>query len=213
MNEDLIEKTKIKAKDFFENEFSGHDFWHTIRVYNIAKTIAQKEECDVEIVCLAALLHDFDDPKLTNSTDKLENATAWLKENNYPVKKTNKIKEIINKISFKGNETEIPKSIEGKIVQDADRLDAIGAIGIGRTFAYGGNKGRVMWNPNEKANDNMNAKEYKMNKGSTINHFYEKLLKLKDMMNTETAKKMAEDRHRYMKTYLDEFYAEWNGTK
>lgn len=213
MNKELIEKTIEKAKNVFENEFSGHDFWHTLRVYNNAKNICKSEDCDEEIVLLAALLHDFDDVKITNSTEKLENATKWLNENNYPDEKIDEIRKIINSISFKGNDTKVPETIEGKIVQDADRLDAIGAIGIGRTFAYGGNKGREMWNPDDKYKEDMNEEEYRKNKGATINHFYEKLLKLKDMMNTETAKKIAEGRHKYMEEFLEQFYAEWNGEK
>ena len=213
MDKELINKTIEKAKETFQNDYSGHDFWHTIRVYNVAKTIAEKEKCDLEIVCLAALLHDFDDAKITNSTIKLENATKWLNENNYPQDRINWIKDIINNISFKGVDTKVPKTIEGRIVQDADRLDAIGAIGIARTFAYGGSKGREMWNPNEHYIENMNEEEYRKNKGNTINHFYEKLLKLKDMMNTDTAKEIAENRHHYMELFLDEFYAEWNGER
>ena len=201
MNEILVSKTIEKAKKFFKNDFSGHDFWHTLRVYNIAKTIAEKEKCDIEIVCLAALLHDFDDAKITNSTTELENATKWLNENNYPQERINWIKEIINAISFKGIDTKVPETIEGKIVQDADRLDAIGAIGIARTFAYGGSRGREMWNPSEHYIDNMNEEEYKKSKGNTINHFYEKLLKLKGLMNTDTAKEMAEHRHYYMEMF------------
>ncbi len=213
MNEILINKTIEKAKEFFVNEYSGHDFWHTLRVYNVAKEIAKKEKCDIEIVCLAALLHDFDDAKITNSTNELENATKWLNENNYPEERINQIKDIINTISFKGIDTKIPETIEGRIVQDADRLDAIGAIGIGRTFAFGGAKEREMWNPNEHYMETMNEEEYRKNKGSTINHFYEKLLKLKDMMNTDTAKEIAEHRHRYMELFLEEFFDEWNGKK
>ncbi len=213
MNEVLINKTIEKAKETFKNEYSGHDFWHTLRVYNIAKAIAKNEKCDMEIVCLAALLHDFDDAKITNSTTELENATRWLNENHYQQKRIDWIKEIINSISFKGVDTKTPKTIEGKIVQDADRLDALGAMGIARAFAYGGSKGREMWNPNEPYIDNMNEEEYRKNNGNTINHFYEKLLKLKDMMNTDTAKKIAEHRHDYMEKFLEEFYGEWNGEK
>ncbi|MBQ9314409.1 MAG: HD domain-containing protein [Clostridia bacterium] len=211
MNEELIERTIDRAKDFFQNEFSGHDFWHTLRVYNNAKAIAEKEECDKEIVCLAALLHDFDDIKITNSTKELENATQWLRANEYSEERINWIKEIINTISFKGTDTKVPKSIEGKIVQDADRLDAIGAIGIARTFAYGGAHGREIWNPNEQYREDMNEEQYRIHKSSSINHFYEKLLKLKNMMNTNTARQMAESRHQYMEEFLKEFYGEWNG--
>ena len=213
MNEELINKTLEKAKIIFANESSGHDFWHTLRVYNVAKTIAEKEQCDMEIVCLAALLHDFDDVKITNSTVALENATSWLNENNYPQERIDWIKEIINTISFKGVDTKTPETIEGKIVQDADRLDAIGAIGIARTFAFGGSKGREIWNPNEQYIENMNEQEYRNNKGNTINHFYEKLLKLKDLMNTDTAKNIAVQRHNYMNEFLKEFFEEWNGER
>lgn len=213
MNQELINKSIEKAKEVFKNEFSGHDYWHTLRVYNNAKNICETENCDKEIVLLAALLHDFDDVKITNSTEKLENTTKWLNENNYPVERIERIREIINTISFKGTDTKVPETIEGKIVQDADRLDAIGAIGIGRTFAYGGNKGREMWNPDDFYKKDMNEEEYRKNAGSTINHFYEKLLKLKDLMNTETAKKIAQERHIFMENFLDEFYKEWEGEK
>ena len=213
MNEELIQKTIEKAKEFFKNEYSGHDFWHTLRVYNVAKTIAEKEECDIEIVCLAALLHDFDDVKITNSTTELENATQWLKENNYPEERINWIKDIINTMSFKGTDTKVPESIEGKVVQDADRLDSIGAIGIARVFTFGGAKGIEIWNPNDKYREEINEEQYRKYSRSSINHFYEKLLKLKDMMNTDTAKQIAESRHQYMEDFLKEFYAEWDGKK
>lgn len=213
MNEKLIERTIEKAKDFFQSEFSGHDFWYTLRVYNNAKAIAEKEECDKEIVCLAALLHDFDDVKITNSTEQLENATKWLIDNNYPEERIDWIRNIINRISFKGIDTKVPESIEGKIVQDADRLDAIGAIGIARVFAYGGAHEREIWNPNEQYKEDMNEAQYRAHKSTSINHFYEKLLKLKDMMNTDIAKQMAETRHQYMEEFLKEFYAEWDGIR
>lgn len=213
MDKELIEKTIEKAKEFFENEFSGHDFWHTLRVYNVARTIASEEKCDEEIVCLAALLHDFDDKKLTGSTEKLENATEWLEKNNYPQEKIDLIRDIINTISFKGTDTAVPETLEGKIVQDADRLDAIGGIGIARVFAFGGSRGRDIYDPNVKYHEEMNEEEYRRNNSTSINHFYEKLLKLKYMMNTETAKKLAVNRHKYMEDFLIEFYDEWNGKK
>lgn len=213
MNEELIKKTIDKAKKFFQNECSGHDFWHTLRVYNNAKAIAEKEECNKEVVCLAALLHDFDDVKITNSTEKLENATKWLMENNYPEEGIGLIKRIINGVSFKGTDTRVPETIEGKIVQDADRLDAIGAIGITRAFAYGGAHEREIWDPNEQYREEMNEEQYRNHKSTSINHFYEKLLKLKDMMNTDTAKQIAKSRHQYMQDFLKEFYDEWDGIK
>ena len=210
--EDLINKTIIYVKKLFEEDFSGHDFYHTLRVYNLSKHIAETEKCDIEIVCLAALLHDVDDYKLFGKQiESFKNAKTFLKNENYPENKIETICHIISQVSFKGNDTVTPDTIEGKIVQDADRLDAIGAIGIGRTFAYHGNHNLPMYIPNMKHKENMSAEEYYKNMGTAINHFYEKLLKLKDLMNTETAKNIAKHRHEYMEMFLKEFYDEWNG--
>ncbi len=210
--EKLINETIKYVKEFFANDFSGHDFWHTLRVYNLAKYIGKSEESDIEIVCLAALLHDVDDYKLVGKENEpLKNAKSFLRKQNYSLDKIEKICHIISQVSFKGSDTVIPDTIEGKIVQDADRLDAIGAIGIARTFAYGGSHKIPMHIPELKYNNNMSSDEYYENIGTTINHFYEKLLRLKDMMNTSTAKAMAEHRHRYMQLFLKEFYNEWNG--
>ena len=210
--QDIIEKTIMYVKDFFENEFSGHDFYHTLRVYNLAKQIANNEECDKELVCLAALLHDVDDYKLVGQeTEPFCNAKSFLRSENYPEDNLEKICHIISQVSFKGKDTVTPDTIEGKIVQDADRLDAIGAIGIARTFAYGGSHKTPMHIPNMEYKEDMTAEEYYSNVGTTINHFYEKLLKLKDLMNTETAKKLANHRHEYMETFLKEFFDEWEG--
>lgn len=212
MNEDLLEKTLAFIKKRFQNDYSGHDYYHSIRVYKLATTICKNENADIDIVQLAALLHDVDDYKLFDTNaGSYSNAEKFLLDNKVSNTKIKAICSIISSISFKGTDTQIPESKEGKIVQDADRLDAIGAIGIARTFAYGGSKNRAMYIPGEKPRDNMNFKEYSSSKGTTINHFYEKLLKLKDLMNTETAKKMAESRHKYMKNFLTEFMDEWNG--
>lgn len=212
MNEDLLEKTLLYIKERFQNDFSGHDYYHSIRVYKLAASICKEENADLEIVQLAALLHDVDDYKLFGgNAGAYSNAEIFLKENKIPDTKIMVICDIISSISYKGTDTRIPQSKEGKIVQDADRLDAIGAIGIARTFAYGGSKNRTMHIPNEKPHDNMNFEEYSTSNGTTINHFYEKLLKLKDLMNTETAKKIAESRHKYMEDFLSEFYNEWDG--
>lgn len=214
MNKDLLEKTLLYIKEKFENDYSGHDYYHSVRVYKLAYSICKKENADLEIVQLAALLHDVDDYKLFDGkAGACTNAEAFLKENKVSGAKINTICSIISSISFKGTDTKIPESIEGKIVQDADRLDAIGAIGIARTFAYGGSRNRSMHIPDEKPRDNMNFQEYSTSNGTSINHFYEKLLKLKDLMNTETAKKIAESRHKYMEDFLSEFYGEWNGVK
>lgn len=178
----------------------------------MAKTISEKEGGNQEIIVLAALLHDVDDYKIIGENGiPFYNAKTFLKNNNVDEDEIAEICNVISTISFKGVDTVAPTSIEGKVVQDADRLDAIGAIGIGRTFAYGGKVGRPMHNPDIKYNENMTAEQYYKNVGTSINHFYEKLLKLKELMNTETAKKMAESRHIYMENFLNEFYKEWAG--
>lgn len=214
MKTELIEKTKEYVKDFFKEDFSGHDYYHTIRVYNLARKIAMIEGGDSEIIELAALLHDVDDYKLVKKNNELfHNAKTFLKLNNIDEKEINNICDAISTVSYKGTDTVTPKTLEGKIVQDADRLDAIGAIGIGRTFAYGGSHNVCMHIPGLKYKENMSAEEYYQNVGTTINHFYEKLLKLKDLMNTKTAKNIAENRHIYMENFLNEFFEEWDGNK
>lgn len=212
MDENLLEKTLVFIKERFENDYSGHDYYHSIRVYNLATSICKKENANLEIVQLAALLHDVDDYKLFGgNAGTYSKAEAFLKENKISDKKIRFICDIISSISFKGTDTQIPQSKEGKVVQDADRLDAIGAIGITRTFAYGGSKNRPIYVPNEKPKVNMSFEEYSKSNGTSINHFYEKLLRLKDLMNTITAKKMAESRHKYMEEFLVEFFDEWDG--
>ena len=210
----IIKNAINYVKEFFTNEFSGHDFFHTIRVHNLAKLIAEKENANSLIVELAALLHDVDDVKLSPSTSyNKTNAREFLIKNNVDNETINLICNIIEEVSFKGTDSVIPSSLESKCVQDADRLDAIGAIGIARAFAYGGNHNRVMYDPSETPNLNMNEEEYRKHVSTTVNHFYEKLFLLKDMMNTSTAKQIAEERHKYMKEYIDRFLQEWNGLK
>ena len=210
--EDLIELTIEYIREFFKNDFSGHDFYHTIRVYKLAKHIAKTEKCDMEIVSLAALLHDVDDIKLVGKQkERFINAKTFLRNYNYNEEQIEKICHIISQVSFKGNNSVKPDSIEGMIVQDADRLDATGAIGITRTFTYGGNHNLPIHIPESKYKENMTEEEYYNHKGTSINHFYEKLLKLKDLMNTKEAKRIAEHRHKYMETFLEEFYLEWDG--
>lgn len=208
----IVDNAISYVKKYFKEEFSGHDYYHTLRVYNLAQYIAKAEKCDKELVCLSALLHDVDDYKLVGKeAEPFYNAKKFLRSQNYPEDKIEKICHIISQISFKGKDTVTPDTIEGKIVQDADRLDAIGAIGVARTFAYGGNHKIPMHVPNMEYKEDMTAEEYYNNVGTTINHFYEKLLKLKDLMNTETAKNMAKHRHEFMETFLKEFYDEWDG--
>ena len=212
MDSTIIERAMEYAKRVFESDFSGHDYFHTLRVFNVANTIAEKEGADMEIVGLSALLHDVDDRKLSPETcENKDNAREFLNANGVESRNIEKICKIIGEISFEGKESVVPDTVEGKCVQDADRLDAIGAIGIGRAFAYGGNHNRVMHNPDVKPNLNMSKAEYRKSNSTTINHFYEKLFKLTDMMNTETAKKIAKGREEYMKTYVDTFLKEWDG--
>ncbi len=210
MDEGIFERAKEFARKVFEGDSSGHDIYHTIRVHDLARTICSHEGGDEDIIRLAALLHDVDDPKLFGQNGFM-NARAFMDSESVPIDDQLFICDIISEISFKGKDSVTPSSLEGRIVQDADRMDAIGAIGIARAFAYGGSRGRAMHIPGEGPKQGMSEKEYFDNKGTSINHFHEKLLLLKDMMNTETAKSMAQKRHDYMVGYLDEFMAEWEG--
>ena len=186
-------------------------FFFLLRVMRIAKYIAKIEGANTEIVELASLLHDVDDYKITGrNMDSVENACKLMNKYNIDKQVQLQVTDIIKTVSFKANDTEIPSSLEGKVVQDADRLDALGAIGIARAFAYGGSRGNMIYNPNSKPNLNMNSDEYVKNKTTTINHFYEKLLLLKDMMNTETGYNIAIKRDQFMRDFLEEFYREWN---
>lgn len=208
----IVNKCIEYVKEYFKNESSEHDFYHTLRVYNTAKKIAILENADVEIVMLAALLHDVDDIKISPNTYKnKDHARCFLKENNVDINKINLITQIIEEVSYKGTDSVIPFTIEGKIVQDADRLDAIGAIGIARAFAYGGNHNRVMYDPNIFPNLEMNEEEYRNHVSTTINHFYEKLFNLKDLMNTNTGKQLAISKDEYMRAFVKRFLEEWEG--
>ncbi|HJJ34002.1 MAG TPA: HD domain-containing protein [Methanocorpusculum sp.] len=199
-----------KIELLFAGDFSGHDFRHSIRVYRNACLIAESEECDKDVVSLAALLHDADDVKLFH-TENYANAKWIMTEEGIDADIQERVIDAISTVSFKGTDTKTPSSIEGKIVQDADRLDAIGAIGIARAFAFGGSRGREMYNPEEKPAVNMSEEEYRSSEGTTINHFYEKLFLLKNMMNTKTAQRLAEKRDAFMHEFVDEFLEEWNG--
>ncbi len=211
----IIENAIEYVKQIFENDCSGHDYHHTMRVYRLAVQIAKQENADMLIVQLAALLHDVDDAKLSTETYATKkNAVDFMESNGVDNKMIEIVCKIIAEVSFVGVDSVVPSTIEGKCVQDADRLDAMGAIGIARTFAYGGSKGRKIYDPEIKSLVNMSKEEYRQNQNSTsINHFYEKLLLLKDMMNTETAKRMAEHRQAVMEAYLEEFMTEWEGER
>ena len=208
----IIKSAIEYVKRVFESDFSGHDYFHTMRVFNIANTIAEKEGADLEIVGLSALLHDVDDRKLSPETcANKDNARDFLKSNGVDDETIEKICKIIGEIAYAGTDSVVPSTIEGKCVQDADRLDAIGAVGIARAFAYGGSHNRYMHNPDIQPKLNMTAEEYHKSNSTTINHFHEKLFNLKDMMSTDTAKAIAKGRDEYMKAFVDTFMAEWDG--
>ncbi|MDO4628159.1 MAG: HD domain-containing protein [Planctomycetia bacterium] len=210
----LLTETVNFARKTFDSDFSGHDFAHTFRVWRLAETIAQAEGADQLTVQLAALLHDVDDAKLVGGTvGQSTRAETFLREHSAPETLITEICRIISEVSFKGTDTKAPTTLEGKVVQDADRLDAIGAVGIGRAFAYGGSRKRAMYDPENPPKLGMNGEEYSKNQGSTVNHFYEKLLLLRDMMNTRTAREIADARHQFMEQFLDEFMAEWEGKR
>ena len=209
----IVEKALVFVEEFFAQDFGGHDYFHTLRVYRLATHIAEQEGADLPVVQLAALLHDVDDRKLSPETcaDKT-NARRFLTENGADAATVEWVCRIIGEVSFVGTDSVVPESVEGKCVQDADRLDAIGAIGVARAFAYGGSHNRFMHHPDLPPQLNMNKEAYQNSRSTTVNHFYEKLLLLKDCMNTPTAKRLAESRHRYMQEFLAEFMAEWDGT-
>ena len=215
-NQNIINDTIAFVKKELENAEGGHDWFHIERVYKNAELIANGENCDILIVQLGALLHDIADSKFHDGDETVgpKKARLFLESKNVSENTITHVVNIIENISFKGgHETKKFSSLELDIVQDADRLDAIGAIGIARTFNYGGFKNRAIYNPEIKPNLNMSKEEYKNSDAPTINHFYEKLLLLKDKMNTKTGKEIAAQRHDFMELFLNQFYAEWNGEK
>lgn len=217
-NEQVIKNTIEFVKDTLAGAEGGHDWFHIERVYKNAKMIAHGENTDDFVVSLGALLHDIADAKFHDGDETIapKLAKEFLKNQDVDKSVIDHVIKIIENISFKNSlsaNAEIFKSKELEIVQDADRLDAIGAIGIARAFNYGGFKNRELHNPSIEPQLNMTKQEYKKSTAPTINHFYEKLLLLKDKMNTNTGKQLAEKRHRYMEAYLQQFYDEWNGKK
>ncbi len=199
----IITNTLKYIKDFFKDDYSGHDYYHSLRVYNTAIKIEEVEEennkaIDLTKVKLIALLHDVDDYKISpNTSTNLDNARSFLNDNNIANEEIEAIISDISNLSFSKGKSSDCLSIEGKIVQDADRLEALGAIGIARTFAYSGANNRAIYDPID-------------NKDSAIKHFYDKLLKLEDLMNTNYGKQLAKERTNFMKDFLNEFYKEWN---
>ena len=214
--ENQIDKTITFVKQQLANAEGGHDWFHIERVYNNALTIAKHENVNVFVVKLGALLHDIADSKFHNGDEAIgpKIAESFMRSIAIENHVIEHVINIIKNISFAGGKNpQSFKSPELDVVQDADRLDAIGAIGIARTFNYGGFKNRTMYDPDIKPNLDMTKEEYKASDAPTINHFYEKLLLLKDKMNTKTGLQMAKERHAYMEQFLAQFYAEWNGEK
>ncbi len=211
--EEIIQRTAEYVKGEFARDSSGHDWWHIVRVWNNALALCKHEQADIYTVELAALLHDLDDWKLSPASGgRPVRAETWLRQMDIDPALSAHICEIITGLSFKGALVETPmRSLEGQIVQDADRLDAIGAIGIARAFAYGGHKGHLLYEPASPPQMHASFEQYKNSGSATINHFYEKLLLLKDRMNTPTAKKIAAQRHAHMETFLEQFMREWEG--
>ena len=210
----IINQTISFVKECLKNAEGGHDWWHIYRVWKTAIQLTKTEKADLFIVELAALLHDIADSKFNEGDEEIgpRKAGEFLKSINVEENVINHVVQIIANISFKGGkQIQHFESTEMYVVQDADRLDAMGAIGIARTFNYGGHKNREIYNPEILPDLSMSKEEYKNSNAPTINHFYEKLLLLKDKMNTKTGKEMAQHRHEFMKIYLKEFYSEWEG--
>jgi len=215
-HKNLINNTVTFVKQTLTNAEGGHDWWHVYRVWQLSKNIAATEKVDLLVVELGALLHDIADAKFHNNDENVgpRIALEFLQTNGVEELTCKHVVNIIQHISFGGgNNAVLFSSPELAVVQDADRLDALGAIGIARTFNYGGFKNREMYNPTIKPNLNMTKAEYRTSTAPTINHFYEKLLLLKDRMNTATGKRMATERHLFMELFLEQFYAEWEGNK
>jgi len=215
---EYTERTINFVKQQLEGAEAGHDWFHIERVYRLAMRIAEKEGADTFVVALGALLHDIADAKFHSGDEEIGPRLAgeFMKSLQLSPDVIGQVDDIIRHISFKNSFSEPARdarSLEFKIVQDADRMDAIGAIGIARAFHYGGFKNRLLYDPDIAPDRNMDKETYKRSQSPTINHFYEKLLLLKDQMNTETGKAMAESRHRYMCDFLDQFYGEWEGNK
>lgn len=210
MNEEIVLSTAEMVRSRLTGEGSGHDWFHIERVWNNAIKIGKAEKADLFVVQLAALLHDLADDKIVSSeAEGVSEINYWLEGEGVPSAVIENVLSIIQTMSYKGGNNHLYGSLEAKVVQDADRLDAIGAIGIARTFVYAGSVGNPIFDPQYTVRENMTKKEYREGKSSAIHHFYEKLLKLKELMNTETAIQLAEDRHQFMEIYLEQFFKEY----
>lgn len=214
--QEILSRARHYVREEMSKDASGHDWWHIHRVATMAKRLATECGANAFVTELAALLHDVGDYKLRGPSNEPESAIArrWMQSNDVDANVIDQICTIIDGMSYKGAGVKSTMAtVEGKCVQDADRLDAIGAIGVARTFAYAGNKGQAMHDPELQPVMHQTMEQYRSAKTSSINHFYEKLLLLKDRMNTEPAKRIAEQRHKYMEEFLNQFHAEWNGER
>ncbi|TXI84071.1 MAG: HD domain-containing protein [Crocinitomicaceae bacterium] len=209
----LVEIVKEKVQELFAHDTTGHDWFHIERVLKVAEYLQSKEGGNLELIQLAALLHDISDHKMNGGVLNAGGQVAFemLVELGYDETKATMVKEIVDGVSYKGAHVQdVMTTVEGKIVQDADRLDAIGAIGIARAFAFGGSKNRPMYIPDYEPKMHTSFEEYASSKSHTVNHFYEKLLLLEARLHTETAKQIGKERHTFMEQFLEQFYNEWN---
>ncbi len=213
-NDNTIMQAREYVRDRLYGEGSGHDWWHIHRVTEMAERIASYEQADPFVCTLAALFHDLADEKVVGSSETgLREIHDWLHNHGVNEIDRDHILSIISTMSFRGGHGEPMKTLEGKVVQDADRLDAIGAIGIARTFAYAGSKGHILYDPDIPPRSSMTAEQYRKDTNTAVNHFYEKLLKLRDRMNTDYGKQLAASRHASMESFLERFYLEWQAEK
>ena len=210
--DEILAEARLFVRDQLSSDTTGHDWWHVERVTNLACQIAREVQADVYVCELAALLHDVADYKIAgDEATGLRRVSDWLEDRHVADVVSKPVLEIIATLSFAGGNQPPMRTLEGQVVQDADRLDAIGAIGIARAFAFGGSRGRTLYDPEQPPSTYASKEAYHKSNSSTINHFYEKLLWLKDRMNTAPARQLAEERHRYLETFLDEFLEEWQG--
>jgi uncharacterized protein len=208
----LLTQAEVFVREALAHDSSGHDWSHIERVRRLAILIGREEGADVFVCELAALLHDVADEKIAgDEAAGLARVRGWLESHDATPETVEQVMGIIATMSFAGGTRPAMTTLEGQVVQDADRLDAIGAIGVARAFAYGATRGRVMYDPETTPRQRMSREDYRSHHTPTVNHFYEKLLLLKDRLNTSCARQLAEERHRFMLTFLDQFYAEWEG--
>lgn len=210
----ILEQARKFVISELGDDSSGHDWWHAMRVASMARQIGTVEGADLFVCELAALLHDIPDDKRGISEEEgISRLRNWLNQSGLDPECGDHVIEIISTMSYRAGLNPPMKTIEGKVVQDSDRLDALGAIGVARTFAYSGHKGQAIYDPSLKPRGNMSFQEYRNGKTTVINHFYEKLLKLSSLMNTEYARKLAVERHRFLEQFLEEFFSEWSGKR